>query len=83
MKTIAITIDEDTLRRIDKANSATGSTNANRSLFIREAIKDHLSRIEKAAEEAREGHIFKRNRRKLHRQAVALIKEQTSQKLKP
>jgi hypothetical protein len=52
------------------------------ALFIREAIKDHLSRIEKAAEEAREGHIFKRNRRKLHRQAVALINEQTSQKLK-
>jgi hypothetical protein len=46
-------------------------------MFIREAIKDHLSRIEKAAEEAREHDIFKRNRRKLHRQAMALIKEQT------
>jgi metal-responsive CopG/Arc/MetJ family transcriptional regulator len=76
MKTIAITIDEDTLRRIDKAANATGGTTANRSLFIREAIKDHLSRIEKTAEEARERDIFKRNRKKLHRQAMALIKEQ-------
>jgi metal-responsive CopG/Arc/MetJ family transcriptional regulator len=70
MKTIAITIGEDMLNRIDAI------AGANRSRLIREAIGDHLDRIEKASEEEREGEILKRNRRKLHQQALALIKEQ-------
>jgi Arc/MetJ-type ribon-helix-helix transcriptional regulator len=76
MKTIAITIDEDMLDRIDAIAGKRGAT-INRSRFIRNAIADHLTRIEKAGEEEREREIFKRNRQKLHRQAVALIKDQT------
>ena len=76
MKTIAITIGEDMLNRIDTVAVRTGQPTANRSRFIREAIGDHLARIEKACEEEREREILKRNRRKLHQQALALIKEQ-------
>ena len=79
MKTVAITIEEDTLRRIDEAAARTGRPSTNRSQFIRDAIKDYLARIEKESEEEREREIFKRNRSKLHRQALALIKEQTKQ----
>jgi Arc/MetJ-type ribon-helix-helix transcriptional regulator len=69
MKTIAITIDNDVIRRIDNVAS-------NRSEFIRRAVDDYLSRMERAAEEEHERKIFKRNRSQLRRQAVALIKEQ-------
>ena len=79
MKTIAITIEEDTLRRIDALRGQKGQHGKNRSQFIRSAIKDHLARIEKHSEEEREREIFRRNRRKLHRQALALIKEQAKQ----
>lgn len=76
MKTIAITIDEDILRRIDDVAAGQGKLAVNRSKFIREAVKDHLARIERASEEEREREIFRRNRSRLHKQAVALIKEQ-------
>jgi metal-responsive CopG/Arc/MetJ family transcriptional regulator len=74
MKTIAITIEEDMLKRIDAIAETRES--ANRSQFIREAIRDHLARVEKRAEEERERSIFRRHRLKLRQQAVALIKEQ-------
>jgi metal-responsive CopG/Arc/MetJ family transcriptional regulator len=69
MKTIAITIENDVIRRIDHVAS-------NRSEFIRRAVDDYLERIERTEEEDRERGIFKRNREHLRRQAVALIKEQ-------
>ena len=76
MKTIAITIEEDILKRIDDVAAGRGQPAVNRSKFIREAVKDHLARIERAGEEEREKEIFRRNRSRLHKQAVALIKEQ-------
>lgn len=79
MKTIAITMEEDDLRRIDDAARKVSGAPHNRSQFIREAVRDYLSRIEKAAEEEREREIFKRNRRRLHQEALALIKEQAKQ----
>ena len=76
MKTIAITIEEDDLRRIDNLAGSMPGRSLNRSQFIREAVRDYLERIERAAEEKREREIFKRNRNRLHQQATALIKEQ-------
>ena len=76
MKTIAITIGEDMLQRIDEITGDNRQAAGNRSQFIREAIKEHIARIQKIAEEEREREIFKRNRSKLHREALALIKEQ-------
>ncbi len=75
MKTIAITIDEDILIRIDKL-AGNGDGGGNRSKVIREAVREYLSRVEQVAEEGREGEIFRRHRTQLRRQAVALVKEQ-------
>ncbi|PYS43448.1 MAG: hypothetical protein DMG14_00840 [Acidobacteria bacterium] len=77
MKTITLTIKENTLRRIDAIVGRTGRFGANRSQFIRDAICNQLARIEKEEEEKREREIFKRSRSKLRRQALVLIKEQT------
>ncbi len=76
MKTIAITIDEGMLRRIDAIAVRQGQSEINRSQFIREAIRDRLARIERSAEEERERQIFRKNKVKLQQQALALIKEQ-------
>jgi metal-responsive CopG/Arc/MetJ family transcriptional regulator len=78
MKTIAITIEEDMLKRIDTvaAGSGRGQSAVSRSKFIREAIRHHLTHLERESEEARERQILKRHKGKLRRQAVALIKEQ-------
>lgn len=75
MKTIAITIEEDILERIDRLNAKhTGSTS--RSRVIRTAVKEYLQRVERLSEEQREREIFKRNKEKLSRQAAALVKDQ-------
>lgn len=71
MKTIAISIDEDMLRRIDLLGAAT-----NRSQLIRKAVQEYLTHLERVGEEEREREIFKRHRRTLERQAIALVKEQ-------
>ena len=78
MKTIAITIDDDTLRRIDELTESSSSA-GNRSQFIREAVRERLRQIERLSEEKREKEIFRRNRQRLQRQALALIKEQAKQ----
>ena len=78
MKTIAITIDDDTLRRIDELTKSSSSA-GNRSQFIREAVRERLRQIERVSEEKREKEIFRRNRQRLQRQALALIKEQAKQ----
>jgi metal-responsive CopG/Arc/MetJ family transcriptional regulator len=75
MKTIAITIDEGMLSRIDRlAGKRDGITN--RSRVIREAVREYLLRIERTAEEDKEREIFRRHKGKLARQAAALVKEQ-------
>ena len=75
MKTIAITIEEDSLERIDRLNMQ-GAEASNRSRVISTAVKEYLQRVERLAEEEREREIFRRNRGKLSRQAEALVKEQ-------
>ena len=79
MKTIAITIDEPTLKRVDRLASDTHFPFRNRSDVIRKAVDQYVRRLEREAEEQREAEIFRRHRSKLKRQAVALIKEQARQ----
>lgn len=76
MKTIAITIDEDTLRSIEEISKKTSGRARNRSRIIRMAIKEFVSRRQQQAREAREREIFKRHRTRMARQARALISEQ-------
>ncbi len=73
MKTIAITIEDDVLQRIDQLLKI-GQTAGNRSQFIREAVRDRLVRIERSAEEERERELIHRHRRQLEREALALIR---------
>lgn len=77
MKTIAITIDEDTLARVDRIVRVPQSGRAgNRSRTIRTAVHEYLARLEGAAEEERERAILQRHARRLARQAAASVKEQ-------
>lgn len=75
MKTIAITIDEDMLKRIDRL-VAINAAARNRSQIIRQAIREFIARLERLAEEEHEREIFRRHRQRLARQADALVKEQ-------
>jgi len=76
MKTIAISIEQDTLDRVDRLTKSGGQTGTNRSHVIRLAIKEYVSRLERQAEEERETAIVRRHRGDLARQAKALVQEQ-------
>ncbi len=75
MKTIAITIDDDILDRIDSLMERLPQR-TNRSKIIREAVREYLVRVERTREEEREREIFRKNRKLLARQAEVLVKEQ-------
>ena len=76
MKTIAITIDEPTLKKVDRLATDAQFPFKNRSDVIRKAVQHFVKRVELEAEEQRETEIFRRRKSPLNRQAVALIKEQ-------
>jgi metal-responsive CopG/Arc/MetJ family transcriptional regulator len=69
MKTIAFTIDSETLARLDRVRG-------NRSRLIREAVREHLARRERLASEQEEARILRRHRGQLARQARALVRSQ-------
>ncbi len=75
MKTIAMTIDEASLERIDRL-TARDATWKSRSEVIRQAVHRFVAELERADEEAHEREIFRRNAERLDRQAAALIAEQ-------
>ena len=77
MKTIAITIEEDTLRSMDELAKKHPRHAGNRSRIVRAAIKEFVKKERQHAREADEREIFKRHRTRLQRQARALISEQT------
>lgn len=74
MKTIAVTIDEPTLERMDRL--VRSRIKGNRSAMIRMAIQDYIARLERAVEEEHERSVFQRHRKRLERQASALVREQ-------
>lgn len=76
MKTITISIDDSTLKRLDRLLAGDASRHASRSSFIRIAVREYVASIERAIEVQREREVFKRRRKRLERQAVALINEQ-------
>jgi predicted transcriptional regulator len=55
MKTIAITIDEDVLARVDRL--ANSRSRRNRSRVIREAVREYVTQRESLAEDEREAGI--------------------------
>ena len=77
MRTIAITIDEATLRLIDELAGASPKPR-NRSALVRLAVREFAERTRRRQVEAREGGILRRHRKRLARQAAALIAEQAN-----
>lgn len=76
MKTIAITIDEDALKSIEKIARSSSPRSRSRSRIIRLAIKEYVLKEQRRAREAREREILKKHRVRLARQARALLSEQ-------
>jgi metal-responsive CopG/Arc/MetJ family transcriptional regulator len=76
MKTIAISIDEDVLARVDRLAGPSAKSARNRSRVIREAVREYVSRLERLAEDERETAIVRRHAGRLSREAAVLIREQ-------
>lgn len=76
MKTIAITIEEDILVRLDRLAGQGHPGRANRSRVIREAVREYVTRLERVAQDAQEATVVRRHRGRLARQASALVREQ-------
>ena len=76
MKTIAVTLDDVVVQRLDQFVSSGGTSRRNRSRLIRQAVQEYLERLERLAEEEREREIFRQHRQRLARQAAALVQEQ-------
>ena len=77
MKTIAITIDDELLRGLDKLRRA--GKRANRSELIRRAVRLLLDTVARSAREEKERGIVHRNRKRLALEAAALIADQADQ----
>lgn len=76
MRTIAITIDDDMLVRVDRLARAEGRARKNRSRVIRQAVQEYVSRLEQVAEDDREAAIVRRHRARLAQQSGALVRAQ-------
>lgn len=76
MKTIAITIEEEALERVDRIAGKGRRKRINRSAVIRKAIQDYMNRLEQQAREERENEIVRKHYRKLNRQGAALVRAQ-------
>ena len=74
MKTIAITIDESTLKILDEL--AASRSFRNRSALVRSAVREFAERERRRQVEAREDEILRRHRKRLAREARLLIAEQ-------
>ncbi len=76
MKTIAITIEDTTLERVNRLAASGAGGSRNRSKIIRLAVDEYLTRLERAAREAREREALRRHAKRLARETAALVKEQ-------
>ena len=75
MKTIAITIDEATLKLLDELAAAAPRLRS-RSALVRAALREFAERERRRETEAREHEVFRKHRKRLARQARMLISEQ-------
>ena len=75
MKTIAISIDANTLRVLDELIAAS-PRHRSRSAVVRTALREFAERVRRREIEAREAEVFRTHRKRLARQARMLIAEQ-------
>ena len=74
MKTIAVTIDETTLKMLDELSH--GRSPRSRSALVRKALREYAEAQVRREMEAKESAVFRKHRKRLARQARALISEQ-------
>ena len=74
MKTIAITIDDATLKLLDELRD--GGSHRSRSALVRMALREFAERERRRAIEAKESAIVRKHRKRLAQQVRALISEQ-------
>jgi metal-responsive CopG/Arc/MetJ family transcriptional regulator len=75
MKTIAVTIDEATLKLLDELTDGSPRLRS-RSALVRTALREFAERERRRAIEARESEVFRKHGKRLARQARILISEQ-------
>jgi Arc/MetJ-type ribon-helix-helix transcriptional regulator len=75
MKTIAVTIDETTLKLLDELTTASPRPRS-RSAVVRTAVRELAERERQRDTEAREDENLRKHRKRLARQAEVLIAEQ-------
>ena len=75
MKTIAVTIDNATLELMDQLTKASPKFKS-RSALVRAALREYAERERRRQIEAKDGELFRKHRKRLARQAHALISEQ-------
>ena len=82
MKTIAISIDEASLVVIDRLAKAAGRGQGqgrktmNRSEVVRRALREFIARHQRHEREEKDRQILAANRKRLEREASALVAEQ-------
>ena len=75
MKTIAITVDDGTLKLLDQLVERSGRARS-RSALVRTALREFAERARHREIEAREGRILTEHRKRLARETAALMKVQ-------
>lgn len=75
MKTIAITVDDETLALIDELQSSPVGFES-RSALVRAALREYSDRALRRLEEERERELVRRNKELLDKQLEALVDEQ-------
>jgi len=75
MKTIAVTVDEATLRLLDELASG-ASGRRTRSALVRAALRQFAESERRRETEDREREIFRKHRKRLAQQARLLIRDQ-------
>lgn len=78
MKTIAVSIDEDTLDNLDAVVAASRSLRS-RSAVIRAAVREFAERERRRQAEEQERAVLRQHSRRLAREARALIREQAGE----
>ncbi|OGP47746.1 MAG: hypothetical protein A2X89_00530 [Deltaproteobacteria bacterium GWD2_55_8] len=75
MKTIAVTVDEATLKLLDELTD-TSPRPRSRSALVRTALREFAERERRREIEAKDGELFRKHRKRLAHQARLLISEQ-------
>ena len=75
MKTIAVTVDEATLKLLDELTDVSPRLRS-RSALVRKALREFAELERRREIEAKDGEVFRKHRKRLARQARILISEQ-------